>query len=645
MSDDEDSAKYPSQITDNYVVKDTVGTGGFAKVKVARHRMTGEKVAIKVMDKEELKKTNDLRRVKLEVEALKRLHHENIAQLYHFIETSNKFFLVLEYAPAGELFDYIVARDRLKEDEARLFFRQICRAVHHVHNLGYAHRDLKPENLLLDENRTIKLIDFGLIGHPRKLDEDMLKTCCGSAAYAAPELIRGDAYLGKPADMWSLGILLYALMCGFLPFDDDNTQRLYRLIQRGSYEIPPWLSDGSQRILAALLKHKPSARLTMEELLVHPWMTKGLDADKKQIDPESKLPPRDDLDTAVVSEMAKYYGISREDMTSWILEWAYDNVTAEYCLSLQRKRKGHSIKLPSNKGKVPAERREKLTSAAEASAGGSARNLLRVAHDTPTFGSSLNLAGSGENLHLAASSGPYLQMPGSIENLSKLVGQETGSGAASGGNSGLRPRAQTTSTKGGPSTNLGVSADLSASMNALSSMPSEPAATSMKRTFSDPDMSRDDGPPRRQSKLGELPTPTPLSAIGDRSGKGSGALRGSLASLRRGIAGIFGSQRGLNHPRKTKGIFNVATTSTKPAQTVLRDIVRACEAQGFEIKEKGYLVKVKVPGADDKTRVALSMEVCNIPAMELRGIKLKRLKGDVWQYKRACELVLDNLQL
>jgi len=242
--------------------------------------MTGEKVAIKVMDKAKLRETDDLERVALEIAALKKLHHQNICRLYQTVETPEKHFLVLEFAPGGELFDYIVARDRLKEDEARRFFRQIIVAVAFCHDNGVIHRDLKPENLLLCHNQTIKLIDFGLIAMPADVKTQLLTTCCGSAAYAAPELIRGEPYLGEPADMWSLGILLYALLCGFLPFDDENTQRLYRLIQRGQYEIPPWLSSGSQKLISQLLKHKPEHRITMDKLLEHPWVLKGLKVDR-----------------------------------------------------------------------------------------------------------------------------------------------------------------------------------------------------------------------------------------------------------------------------------------------------------------------------------------------------------------------------
>ncbi|NWR22243.1 MELK kinase, partial [Emberiza fucata] len=190
------------EILKYYELHGTVGTGGFAKVKIVQHCLTGENVAIKVMDKL----------------ALQDLSHQHICQLYHVIETPKKIFMVLEirngYCPGGELFDYIISKDHLSEEEARIFFRQIVSAIAYVHSQGYAHRDLKPENLLIDEEHNLKLIDFGLCAKPKGGLDYHLNTCCGSPAYAAPELIQGKAYIGSEADIWSMGLLLYALLCG-----------------------------------------------------------------------------------------------------------------------------------------------------------------------------------------------------------------------------------------------------------------------------------------------------------------------------------------------------------------------------------------------------------------------------------------------
>ena len=170
------------------------------------------------------------------------------------METDSKIFMVLEYCPGGELFDYIVDRERLNEEESRAFFRQIVAAVAYIHESGYAHRDLKPENILIDEDQQLKLIDFGLCANPKGGIGSILETCCGSPAYAAPELVSGRNYLGSEADIWSMGVLLYALLCGFLPFDDENISALYRKIQSGIYERPSWLSLGSLELIHQVLQ-------------------------------------------------------------------------------------------------------------------------------------------------------------------------------------------------------------------------------------------------------------------------------------------------------------------------------------------------------------------------------------------------------
>ncbi|XP_072778304.1 maternal embryonic leucine zipper kinase isoform X3 [Taeniopygia guttata] len=261
------------EILKYYELHGTVGTGGFAKVKLARHRLTGEKVAIKIMDKLALQ--DDLPRVKLEIDAMKDLSHQHICRLYHVIETPKKIFMVLEYCPGGELFDYIISKDHLSEEEARIFFRQIVSAIAYVHNQGYAHRDLKPENLLIDEEHNLKLIDFGLCAKPKGGLDYHLNTCCGSPAYAAPELIQGKAYIGSEADIWSMGVLLYALLCGFLPFDDDNVMAVYRKIMRGKYSTPNWLSPSSTLLLDQMLQVDPKKRITIQHLLSHPWLMHG----------------------------------------------------------------------------------------------------------------------------------------------------------------------------------------------------------------------------------------------------------------------------------------------------------------------------------------------------------------------------------
>eukprot|EP00045_Choanoeca_perplexa_P009186 m.87627 g.87627 ORF g.87627 m.87627 type:complete len:628 (-) comp14786_c0_seq1:88-1971(-) len=624
------NSKYPSEITDHYVVKDTVGTGGFAKVKLARHRISGEKVAIKVMDKAHLAKTDDLKRVALEIQALQELRHQNISRLYQVVETIEKFYLVLEYAPGGELFDYIVSRDRCKEEEARHFFRQILSAVHHCHQHGYVHRDLKPENLLLDNDHNIKLIDFGLVGHPGHINSDLLRTCCGSAAYAAPELIRGERYLGPPADMWSLGILLYALLCGFLPFDDEDTQRLYRQVQKGVYEIPRWMSTESQEIIAALLKHKPKDRLTMEQVLRHPWVLQGLSVDR--LDPSSTLPLANVHDTAIVAELAKYYHISPSDMTELLADNQYDYYHAEYELCVLRKSKGHAIRLPANKGRLAPEKAMQLLRTHERRSSDGNGSITAASQ---MFGSSLALAGSGEDVRYGFGTGPYLQPPGSVENLAKAAMTN----AAFNSMNPAAVRAESKRRRRPKGLTVGDEAKpISGSLYNLNQLD---GSGEMKRTTSHPNLSplKTAAPPLEARATAAIPPPRPLQAS-DRTG--DNGSRGSFGTLIRSFTNLFtGSHHRLNAPRTVKGLFNVNNTSPKTPNEVLMEVNRACEKFGYTVKEKGYTVKAK----SGNGKVAINIEVCQLEDLDLRGVRFKRVKGDTWIYKQICVQLMQEMRL
>ena len=237
-----------------------------------------------------------------------------------------------------------MAKDRLSESEARFFFRQIIAALAYIHSKGYAHRDLKPENLLLDDNQCLKLIDFGLCAKPKGGMENLLSTCCGSPAYAAPELICGKNYLGAEADLWSMGVLLYALLCGYLPFDDDNINLLYKKIQNGKYELPSWLSQDSINLLGDLLQTDPKRRLTMQQLVYHPWVLKGYSSN---VDWQTRYYFKD-LERDCLAEIALYFNKSIKDISDHISLWNYDFLTASYFLLLFMKMQGRQAKIKSN---------------------------------------------------------------------------------------------------------------------------------------------------------------------------------------------------------------------------------------------------------------------------------------------------------
>ena len=188
------------------------------------------------------------------------------------IETSRQLFLIMEYACGGELFDHIVKRKKLKEAEACKFFQQVISGVEYIHRCGICHRDLKPENLLLDESKNIKIVDFGLSNTYG--DGGLLKTACGSPCYAAPEMIAGKKYHGLASDIWSCGIILYAMTCGYLPFEDPNTNKLYKKILACDYTIPSSLSLNLQDLMKKILNTDPAKRISIENIRTHDWYTK-----------------------------------------------------------------------------------------------------------------------------------------------------------------------------------------------------------------------------------------------------------------------------------------------------------------------------------------------------------------------------------
>ena len=272
------------KIIGHYILGKTIGEGTFGKVKLGRHTLTDEKVAVKILEKERIKDVSDVERVAREIHILKLIRHPNIIQLYEvssnqIIETPKHLFLIMEYASGGELFDYIVTKTRLDEKEACCFFQQIVSGIEYIHKLGVVHRDLKPENLLLDCNKNIKIVDFGLSNTYKP--NELLQTACGSPCYAAPEMIAGKKYVGLKVDLWSSGVILYAMLSGYLPFEDPNTSELYRKILNCEYEIPEWISSLGRDIITLILDTNPETRYTIGKIRGHSWF--------KQVFTESSL--------------------------------------------------------------------------------------------------------------------------------------------------------------------------------------------------------------------------------------------------------------------------------------------------------------------------------------------------------------------
>lgn len=260
-----------------YRLLKTIGKGNFAKVKLAKHIPTGKEVAIKIIDKTQLN-PGSLQKLFREVRIMKTLDHPNIVKLYQVIETEKTLYLVMEYASGGEVFDYLVLHGRMKEKEARAKFRQIVSAVQYCHQKKIIHRDLKAENLLLDSEMNIKIADFGFSNE--FVPGNKLDTFCGSPPYAAPELFQGKKYDGPEVDVWSLGVILYTLVSGSLPFDGSTLRELRERVLRGKYRIPFYMSTDCENLLKKFLVLNPSRRASLEVIMKDKWMNMGYEEDE-----------------------------------------------------------------------------------------------------------------------------------------------------------------------------------------------------------------------------------------------------------------------------------------------------------------------------------------------------------------------------
>ena len=314
-----------------YILGATLGEGAFAKVKVATQIHTCEKTAIKILDKSKLlEDEKDVIRFKKEINILKRLHHKNIIQLYEIMESKKSLYIVMEYCERGELFDYIVKLGKIEEKEACRLFQQIINGVEYLHQQNIIHRDLKPENLLLDSNKNIKISDFGLSTFYNK--NSYLNTPCGTPSYAPPEMLNGNSYNGNFSDIWSCGIILYAMLCGYLPFNESKEEIICKKILNHDYIIPNFLSNDAKNLICNILKINPCERFTIEQIKRHPWfnfinphLTPGLTIGV------NKVP----VDENILS-MVENYGFDKEKCRENLINNKYDSVTCIYYLCLKK---------------------------------------------------------------------------------------------------------------------------------------------------------------------------------------------------------------------------------------------------------------------------------------------------------------------
>ena len=318
----------------DYILNEQIIDGSFSKIYQATHLPTGEKVAIKVLNKSQLNSNqNNYNKAQKEILILKKMFHKNIIKLYEILETFERIYLVMEFCEGGDLYNYILTRGHLTERQSCRFFHDIIEALTYLHTQNIAHRDIKPENFLLDttgKTISIKLIDFGISNNYN--EQELLHTSCGTSAFAAPEIYKGKEYNGLTCDIWSAGIVLYAMSFGYLPFNDEDEQNNINNIMKGNYEIPEEASVDLRDLLRSLIEIEPEKRMNLEQIKSHKWYNlikeksiPGLIVEKH------KIP----IDERIVS-VCQVYGFKKENIIESVSENFYDNNTAIYYIILAK---------------------------------------------------------------------------------------------------------------------------------------------------------------------------------------------------------------------------------------------------------------------------------------------------------------------
>ncbi|KAK5879226.1 hypothetical protein CesoFtcFv8_024550 [Champsocephalus esox] len=318
----------------HYILGDTLGVGTFGKVKVGQHELTKHQVAVKILNRQKIRSLDVVGKIRREIQNLKLFRHPHIIKLYQVISTPTDIFMVMEYVSGGELFDYICKNGKLEEKESRRLFQQIISAVDYCHRHMVVHRDLKPENVLLDAHMNAKIADFGLSN--MMSDGEFLRTSCGSPNYAAPEVISGRLYAGPEVDIWSSGVILYALLCGTLPFDDDHVPTLFKKICDGIFFTPQYLNPSVISLLKHMLQVDPMKRATIREIRDDDWFKQGL---PKYLFPEDPSYSNNMIDDEALKEVCEKFECTEEEVLTCIYSRNHqDPLAVAYHLIIDNRR-------------------------------------------------------------------------------------------------------------------------------------------------------------------------------------------------------------------------------------------------------------------------------------------------------------------
>ncbi|KAM3918536.1 MAP/microtubule affinity-regulating kinase 3 isoform 3-T3 [Leptodactylus fuscus] len=683
----------------NYRLLKTIGKGNFAKVKLARHILTGREVAIKIIDKTQLNPTS-LQKLFREVRIMKILNHPNIVKLFEVIETEKTLYLIMEYASGGEVFDYLVAHGRMKEKEARAKFRQIVSAVQYCHQKHIVHRDLKAENLLLDADMNIKIADFGFSNEftvGNKLD-----TFCGSPPYAAPELFQGKKYDGPEVDVWSLGVILYTLVSGSLPFDGQNLKELRERVLRGKYRIPFYMSTDCENLLKRFLVLNPTKRGTLEQIMKDRWINAGHEEDelKPFVEPELDIADQKRIDIMVGM------GYSREEIQESLSKMKYDEITATYLLlgrksseldasdsssssNLSLAKVRPSSDLNNSTGQSPLHKVQRSISSSQkqrrySDHAGPAIPAVTVypkRSQTSTTDNDLKEEVQSRKSSSSAVSGrgvtPPSPMLGNANNPNKAdIPERKKSSVVTSNNStssGMTRRntyvcSERASTdrhsviqNGKENSTIPEQRTSVASTHSITSTTTPdrmrfPRGTASRSTFHGQLRERRtatyNGPPASPSLSHEA---TPLSQTRSR---GSTNLFSKLTSklTRRNMSfrfiksrNVSGDQKDENKeskPRSLRFTWSMKTTSSMDPNDMMREIRKVLDANNcdYEQRERFLLFCVHGDGHAENL-VQWEMEVCKLPRLSLNGVRFKRISGTSIAFKNIASKIANELKL
>uniref|UniRef100_A0A8C5CCM9 non-specific serine/threonine protein kinase n=1 Tax=Gadus morhua TaxID=8049 RepID=A0A8C5CCM9_GADMO len=671
----------------NYRLLKTIGKGNFAKVKLARHILTGREVSRGQGSRE--------------VRIMKILNHPNIVKLFEVIETDRTLYLIMEYASGGEVFDYLVAHGRMKEKEARAKFRQIVSAVQYCHQKHIVHRDLKAENLLLDADMNIKIADFGFSNEfttGNKLD-----TFCGSPPYAAPELFQGKKYDGPEVDVWSLGVILYTLVSGSLPFDGQNLKELRERVLRGKYRIPFYMSTDCENLLKRFLVLNPSKRGTLEQIMKDRWINAGFDEDhlKPFLEPEMDITDQKRIDVMVGM------GYNLEEIQESLAKMKYDEITATYLL-LSRKssemepsgsNSNLSLAKPRPASELNGQSPAHLKVQRSVSNQKQRRYSEQAGQNAPSSASSTSSTSARTGLSSSRSAPPASPLLGNANNPNKADIPDRKKGATTG-------PASTAASAGMTRRNTYVCSDRNntdrlavipngkenrsthflpphflmavspgsqrtpvASTHSVANATTPdrlrfPRGTAGRSTFHGGQL-RD----RRTATYNGPPASPTLShdaaPLSQTRSRGTSNLFSKLTSkLTRRVSTEFerngrpeGSSRHVpgdpkgeaakdGKPRSLRFTWSMRTTSAMEPGDIMREIRKVLDANNcdYEQPESFLLVCVHGEGRDEDL-VQWEMEVCKLPRLSLNGVRFKRISGSSIAFKNIASKVANELKL